>query len=76
MLMSIYLFVADVVKSLDTVDGDLKLGCLAVLGCFLHWSSILILRITPVFGYGLNWLLDLVNLGHDMVRRVFHKDAR
>ena len=60
----VHLFVADVIKSFDTVDRgilDKVLSSLGLPGWFLTLSTI------RMFGFGSNWLLGLVSLGLGMV---------
>ena len=66
----VHVFVADVAKSLDTVDGGFWTVCLAVLAC-LPGSVINVLNTMLVSGFAFSLLLVLVSLG--LVTGVFLK---
>ena len=57
-----HLFVADVIKSFDTVDRSILDRSCVVLGC-LPGSAMLISSTMLMLGCGLSWRLVLVNLG-------------
>ena len=59
---SMFIFVADVIKSFDTVDWGFWIGCRVVVGCPLGFVM-LILSTTSMFVYGLGLLPALVSPG-------------
>ena len=62
----VHFFVADVLKSFHGLTGGSWIGFKVVLGC-LPGSAMLTSNTMLMLGYGLNLLLVLVSLGHEMV---------